>query len=209
MKKYNGCGQVYTDVKAAHAVHSTMCPNCMADGEEMQFDGNLMRRVYRIQIIHPDGPPRFTPDISGQDGRTNQGVDLSVSTGGKKDVTSRSTYREELKLAREKSYESTRGEHSRMEPFQKDPNDPNSPVVWEKTTSVSEGFDPGELHPVETTKEVANVPKSSFVKGKTAAELEKELEAKVGPENEGLENVPYEDIKKVSDEMYAEAAKRK
>ena len=209
MKEYNGCGQTFKDAKPVHAIHDTMCPNCMALGCETLFDGKLMRRVHRIQITHPDGPPRFTPDISGQDGRTNQDVDMSAALGDGIHVSSRSTMSEEKKRARDRSYESSRGEHSRMEPFKEDPSDPDSPVVWEKTTTVSEGFDPGELHPVEGTKEVANAPQSSFKAGRTVAELDKELEAKVGREDEGMENVPYEKIQRVSDHMYAEAAKRK
>jgi hypothetical protein len=208
LKKYGGCGLEFRDMKAAHAVHQTVCPYCSMDGLEKQWDPGLSKHVYRIQIIHPDGPPRFTPDISGQDGRTNEPVDMSHTLSGNQQISSRSTMDDALKRARDESYESTRGEHSRMEPFREDPNDPESPIHWEKTTSVHEGFDPGVLHPVETIKETANAPMSSFDPGKTAEEVDKDLEKKVGGEDEGLENVPWEHVQKVSDEMYERASRR-
>lgn len=204
-REYGGCGQTFTDVKAAHAVHYTMCPNCHADGCEEVFDHKLGRKVYRIQVIHPDGPPRFTPDISGQDGRTNEDVDMSVALGEGVHISSRSKMEDALKRARENSYETSRGDKSRMLPHRKDPNDPMSPIVWEKETVEHEGFDPGELHPVEQLKSEANEPKSAFTPGRTLAEEDKILEAKVGHEMEGFENVTMDEVAKVSDAMYERA----
>jgi hypothetical protein len=147
------------------------------------FDQSTRQLVPRVRILMPKNV-HVISDLDSQDGRTT-GDKIPMPSVGKDVVVGSRRERNEIKARlRDAMWEQTEGKHETMRPHRKDPEDPNSPVVWEKHTRVTEGYDMGEVHDVETNPEEANRPKNAFkeiVPGDTLEEAEKRLEAAVGP----------------------------
>lgn len=121
-------------------------------------------------------PPRVNSDLDWQDGRMGDGF---FHHGLGKHIRSRRDFASAKAEAREKHYYDTDGAHTTKTPHRVDPKDPGSPVVWEKETFHTNGFDIGELHPVENVPERLNDPMSAFDEGKTLRESEAELERRL------------------------------
>jgi hypothetical protein len=88
--------------------------------------------------------------------------------------------RGESERVRERYFEMTGGEHTTRVPERRDPEDPDSPVVWADKTFKRQGVDIGELHPVEYVPEKLSNPTSAFDEGKTLEESEAALKRELG-----------------------------
>jgi hypothetical protein len=177
-KDRGGCGQEWQDFKPIHARRNVMCPNCYSDANENNhYDPETHTYLPRIEIILRN-PPQVISDIDHQDGRLGESVEMP-GLGPDVRVSSRRELRDQLKRTRDEMWERTQGEHSTIRPFQDD----NGKIVMEKVTTKSEGFDVGEIVPMEDKPEIQNDPRDpGFVQqGKPLREVEAELEHELGP----------------------------
>jgi hypothetical protein len=179
LKKRGGCGQAWVEFKEIHARYHVMCPNCLVDGlEKVYYDPQFKKHYSRIQIQMPK-KVNIISDIDWQDGKTG---DSEFSHALGKVIRSRKDLRDAKARAREELFNSTEGEHAVMKPFRKDPDDPNSPIVMEKHTTVKSGHDMGEIYDHEKLPDKVNDPMSAFEEGKTLEQTEARIEKRLGKE---------------------------
>ena len=160
-----------------HARRNVMCPNCYSDGNETNhYNEETNTYLPRIDII-PPANINVISDIDHQDGRTGEVIEMP-GLGPGATVRSRRELRDKIKRAREEMWKRTEGEHTTTRPFRDDDGN----IVMDEVTTKSEGFDMGELVPVEKKPEVQNDPKDpGFAEqGRPLREVEAELDRIAG-----------------------------
>lgn len=195
LKERGGCSQTWKEDKPMHDRQNVMCPNCMSYGvEKPWFDDQVQQFVSQVTIL----PPKVNVihDIDHQEGRTGDKVDFTHVLGPGAHIGSRRDLEEAKKRVRERLYEMTNGDHPTLRPYRKDPNDPESPVEFAITTRTTEGYDMGELVPMENNPERANSPKNPYkefgIPGETVEEAERLLTKRIDEADKVSVHTPKE-----------------